>query len=66
MPCSSGFSEEEIVAMATKDIKERLDRVTQYLCKTCKILEENNLISKAPQDIKDWWCNHKAWDEKNK
>lgn len=48
-----------------KELKKRLDGVTQFLCYLCGELTEDKIIDKYLDDrLKDWWDRHQKFDTK--
>jgi len=67
MPCSDSLvipNFDDSSYKKTKEEKEYLDKITNYLCKTCAKLEENGISIDAEVNV--WWRLHKENDRLRK
>lgn len=61
MPCTftgSLAGDEALLA------REALDRVTDLLCRTCRLIEKKGELDQLDPEVAAWWAKHKAEDAK--
>lgn len=61
MPCTVTGSLEGDRALAHSEAQEEATKVTQLLCKLCKIVENSDGLI-LPRDVSKWWESHKKID----
>ncbi len=59
MPCSDPGAD----AYENKQLRERLNKVTRYLCTVCNYLEKRYGCVPS-HDVQAWWDQHKKDDQK--
>jgi hypothetical protein len=65
MPCyDSGQGQDHASGGEVRQLRERLDDVTNLLCALCRGQEERGQPM-APE-LADWWARHKADDERRR
>jgi len=68
MPCRDDYPVRSEPTVSQKDfdaVRSRLDKVTNLLCKLCKLAGVDERFS-VDSDIYQWYQNHKAEDAKRK
>lgn len=45
-----------------RDLKQELDKVTNLLCRTCKVIKRLGLEHRLPGQVKKWWEDHQRAD----
>ena len=64
MPCYYTGTAEGDARLAAQEATTELTEVTRLLCKAMKVVERERLLKSMPDDVRDWWREHKVIDRK--